>query len=345
MSEYTISNLERAVADAVHRAGDAVEHAKRALEEVGVVRGRMLRVLPEMDEAESAFRLQLASLARRAQGDKLRSRPLTYDETAALDALLAHHNVVAALTSDDLSIASVLDIGDLAVSLATMKLLPKEPLKKLERACDTLVTHMQRDQHQECLGRLEEARLTLRNTLTGLSFQDEPRVLKPLPLKALVENAQASVQSLAASRRITFRLKGDYDSTSVAGDPELAAAVLSNLLNNAVKYSDQMVEPARAWVEISVRAAGEFTRLAIESWGVPILEDEAEAIFEQGIRGRHASRGSRMGTGTGLAQVRWACEAQGWEVRLVGSVPARAGETNPARSRFINTFELIMPEC
>jgi two-component system phosphate regulon sensor histidine kinase PhoR len=106
-------------------------------------------------------------------------------------------------------------------------------------------------------------------------------------------------QPMGAPRRLT--IASDEGSFERARNPtvyvikNLAAQVIYNLLENAVKYADKGSD-----IALYVTAVPRFTRLSIESTGIPIAPDEKEKIFDRGVRGQHAEAMHPAGTGFGL---------------------------------------------
>jgi signal transduction histidine kinase len=80
-------------------------------------------------------------------------------------------------------------------------------------------------------------------------------------------------------------------------DPILLAAIFSNLIENAVKYS----VPAEAVIDISVSAQSPWAILRIENPCACSLEADGEKLLQKGYRGVNA--GNTSGTGLGLYMV------------------------------------------
>jgi signal transduction histidine kinase len=88
---------------------------------------------------------------------------------------------------------------------------------------------------------------------------------------------------------------------SVSMVKNLIAQALSNLLENAVKYSDP-----RATISVTAQRTSLQPGLplalviSVSSIGLPIAKDEIERLFERGIRGSAARQKVPAGTGIGL---------------------------------------------
>jgi two-component system, OmpR family, sensor histidine kinase MprB len=102
--------------------------------------------------------------------------------------------------------------------------------------------------------------------------------------------------------------------TVVQADPVLLERAVSNLLDNAVKYS-----PAGAPIEVSVRSG----EVVVQDHGPGIADEDLPRVFDRFYRA--ATSRSKPGAGLGLAIVREAAEAHG------GTATA---ESTPAGARF-----------
>jgi two-component system, OmpR family, sensor histidine kinase KdpD len=121
--------------------------------------------------------------------------------------------------------------------------------------------------------------------------------------------------------RLGGRLAGhpltlEIASQAVLVDPVFLDEALTNLVENAVRHT-----PADAAIRVSSRPGPDgFVRLSVEDAGPGVPAGALPRLFEKfyqaepdrsGRRTTPASRGSRAGTGIGLAVVRGLCEAMG----------------------------------
>jgi signal transduction histidine kinase len=94
---------------------------------------------------------------------------------------------------------------------------------------------------------------------------------------------------------ISLSVQAPADIPAVAGDPDQLRQVLSNLLDNAVKYS-----PLGGDVEVRVDRNGRFVRIEVSDSGLGIPPDEHARIFEKFYRLDPALTRGVNGTGLGL---------------------------------------------
>jgi signal transduction histidine kinase len=103
----------------------------------------------------------------------------------------------------------------------------------------------------------------------------------------------------------------------VRGDRERLRQVLTNLLDNAVKYSP---ECRTVWVEMSRQSDQISIEVQDQGIGIPIAEQRE--IFDRFVRGGDSKTRRISGTGIGLAMVREIVRAHGGEI-LLTSEPGR----------------------
>ena len=140
-------------------------------------------------------------------------------------------------------------------------------------------------------------------TLAGERERPEPQP---------VDVGDAAVGAFERWRRPATRsghelIVDEGEPTEVRAAPEDVAAMLDNLIENALRYS-----PAGGRVTIGWRSDGRRVRIAVDDEGPGIDEDESERVFERFYRG--SASGGQDGTGLGLNVVealarRWDGEA------------------------------------
>jgi len=108
-------------------------------------------------------------------------------------------------------------------------------------------------------------------------------------------------------------------STEVLADPELLRLAISQLLDNACKYS-----PPDSRVEAAISQAGGYLTLRVSSSGGPIPVEERHRIFDRFYRGA-AARRTTSGTGLGLYVARKIALAHGGNLELDTDGPEEKG--------------------
>lgn len=135
------------------------------------------------------------------------------------------------------------------------------------------------------------------------------RPLMAVELQRLAAEGIAEVLPSAQARRIDLGLARG-EPVTVPGDAESLAALLRNLLDNAIKYT-----PEGGRVDVSVWPEGGQGVLLVEDSGPGIAEDERERVFDRFYRSAQ-QRGEVAGSGLGLALVRAIAQRHGAGIRL-----------------------------
>ena len=151
----------------------------------------------------------------------------------------------------------------------------------------------------------------LGNSLLLLGREARPLLLEEIRLRPAIMAVWESL-TIANSKPVSLHLEVAEGTTLVA-DPTLFEIVLRNLLDNALRYSDQG--------EISCTV--EDNRLVVTDHGPGFAEADLAHIFDRfytGPRGQH---------GLGLALVQHVCNASGWQASAVNS-PAGGGRVTVA---------------
>jgi two-component system sensor histidine kinase KdpD len=132
------------------------------------------------------------------------------------------------------------------------------------------------------------------------------------PARELIPVTQPVLAALADLQRNMEgrQIKTDLPESPlpVAADPHLIQIVVTQLLDNALKYS-----PPDTPVEIRVRGTGTHATIAVRNEGAALDDNERERIFDKFYRGRE-NRGRIEGTGMGLSIARTIVESHGGEI-------------------------------
>lgn len=147
-------------------------------------------------------------------------------------------------------------------------------------------------------------------------LETNPLERAPVDITEVLREALALVSERpeAAARHLTLTLpQAPWPLPTVAGDRDLLALALHNLLDNALKFT----HPGDT-IEVRAMEDGQVVTVQIADTGPGIPEDELPHIFEELYRGQGA-RGT-PGSGLGLTLVRAIVERHG------GTVTARSRE-------------------
>lgn len=121
------------------------------------------------------------------------------------------------------------------------------------------------------------------------------------PIAQAVRAAIASVERNLEKRQLQVKFPAEIP--MVAADPHLIELVITQLLDNALKYS-----PPDSPIGVRVSVKDDQVSVAVENHGLAIDEDERDRIFDKFYRGRK-NLGRIEGTGMGLSIARTIVES------------------------------------
>ena len=147
------------------------------------------------------------------------------------------------------------------------------------------------------LGRLTDNLLTY----ARLSDVRHAYTFEPVEVADLVDDALEHFQTLLAEQRFAVDVDVPADLPPVAADRLAALQALDNIIDNAIKFSEQ-----QRCLRIRAGIVGEFVAVTVSDRGIGIPEDELSRVSDKFFRGREVKRG---GSGLGLAIVRQIVEA------------------------------------
>lgn len=160
---------------------------------------------------------------------------------------------------------------------------------------------------------------TLIDRVRTISRAQHAMELKPVDLKAVVEQAVADVRPRAAARNVEVRVGIPQGPVPVMAD-ELLDEVVINLLDNAIKFckgTDAVVE-----VGIDTREERGTAVLSVSDRGPGIPDEFKESVFFRFVRKREEAEG----TGLGLSLVMALTERYRGSVWVEDRLPGRPGE-------------------
>jgi two-component system, OmpR family, phosphate regulon sensor histidine kinase PhoR len=152
-------------------------------------------------------------------------------------------------------------------------------------------------------------------SLSRIEAGDDALERRPLDLRAPLMESVRALRPAAEARRVSLEARHPERPVVVVGEEEAIRQAFSNLIDNAVKYTDE-----GGHVEVELRVEGERAVAAVTDDGVGIEPRHLSRIFERFYRVDRARSRELGGTGLGLAIVKNVAQALGGEVE-VSSTP------------------------
>ena len=146
--------------------------------------------------------------------------------------------------------------------------------------------------------------------LSRIEFGGEA-VKDPVSVESILQESIERVRSLATSHSIRVVMNTPDADMQAIGDRRQLVSAVSNLVENAVKYS----EPDSS-VEVSALVDSDWVEMRVRDFGVGIPLRDLDRIFERFYRVDRARSRDTGGTGLGLAIVRHVANNHGGEVSV-----------------------------
>jgi two-component system phosphate regulon sensor histidine kinase PhoR len=193
----------------------------------------------------------------------------------------------------------------------------KNPLAKIQGITDRLLSIKEpnlpatiKDDLNSIMSTSEELRqyITSILKLTSVESRNIKLTKEVYDLNTLVSEVIARLKPLAQAREIQLieRLEPLF---TMELDRTLIAEVITNLVENAIKYSQ-----SNSQVEIRTSEVGDEVKFEVTDHGGGIPSEEISKIFEKFYRGRTEKMRSTSGTGLGLYLVKYFIELHGGKV-------------------------------
>ncbi|HUF38196.1 MAG TPA: HAMP domain-containing sensor histidine kinase [Anaerolineales bacterium] len=199
----------------------------------------------------------------------------------------------------------------------------RTPVSNLMIYLDILELENQPEQRTTYLSVLREEtnRLTqLVNDVLDISHLDlgvySRSETEQIDLNTVIEKQVASLLVRAGVLGIKLDLKLSDQPVNVRGNNEQITRVVSNLLGNAIKYTE------KGSIEVATSVEGDRVVLEINDTGMGIAPNDLDHIFERFYRGENVSQSTIPGTGLGLAIAHEIVESLGGRVQIDSHVGA-----------------------
>lgn len=199
----------------------------------------------------------------------------------------------------------------------------KNPLNAIRLGADLLSDAPLDERQKKALEMMQRATQSMTNLITGLleTIQLESSsnlAFEPCEITRLVQQTIEDLTPLSDARNHQIFFDPPKEELSLKGNPVRLISVLSNLIGNAIKYSDP-----GARIKVSITWDDESITVGVEDNGPGITEDEIPRVFDHLFRGRNAIRDPNNpveGTGLGLALSKTVVEQHGGRIWLTSKV-------------------------
>ncbi len=266
----------------------------------------VLDTIPSRGESQVAGAvLTVSDITERKRLDD--AQRLTARRESEAVELRGHAERMAALErmkSDFLNLASHELRGPLAVLRGYISMLDDGSLGELTPPMKLVVPIM--------TGKMREMNLLINQMLETARIEDSRLVLnrERLDLREVLSHAEESVRPLASNRHELVVLPGEM-AVVVHGDRHRLTTILTNLIDNAIKYSPKGGEVRCELIVAEARA-----HVRVSDSGLGIHEDDLPKLFTRFGRLLNAENSHIPGTGLGLYLSRELARMHGGDIHV-----------------------------
>lgn len=259
---------------------------------------RVLQPVSKMTEA--ARRISSEQLDKRLEepgtGDELDNLAKTLNGMLSrLDDAFRQVRQFSADVSHELQTPLTILKGELEVALRSART-PDEYQATLKSALEEV----------DRIARLVEGLLLLARAEAGVLRMDR----REIDLEQVLATVHRQFKPLAEGRGVELHL-GPAEPLRVEGDPERIQRMVSNLVDNAIKYTGP-----GGMVSLALKKEGAMAAIAVSDTGIGIPGEERERIFQSFYRTSEARSIAEKGTGLGLSIARSIAAAHNGTIRV-----------------------------
>jgi len=142
--------------------------------------------------------------------------------------------------------------------------------------------------------------------------------LENVDLRNALQQSIEAIRPLAESRGIQLTTEINVEGTIVPGDPNRLQQVFSNVLSNAIKFTNE-----NGRVTVTLEVMDQCARVQIKDTGIGIQPEFLPRMFEPFVQADTSSTRSYPGLGLGLAIVRHIVNLHGGDIRAESSGPGQ----------------------
>ena len=135
-------------------------------------------------------------------------------------------------------------------------------------------------------------------------------VVRPYPVQKLLHDVQKTYNHQAKQKKITISTKTAVELPEVEMDPQRMKEVLSNILDNALRYT-----PENGHIALSAEVLGDSIEMRVKDSGPGVASDELDRIFERFYRTETSRTRDEGGSGLGFAIAKSIVEKHNGHIR------------------------------
>ncbi|MGB6407787.1 MAG: ATP-binding protein [Planococcus donghaensis] len=224
-------------------------------------------------------------------------------------------------------------INDLAIELHRYRSNRREFLANISHELQTPITYLEgytnalrnhlyeteeeKEQYLQII-QLEAGRMSnLVSDLFELSKMEDGKialVFEQVDLVEVIENALLKTKMTAQAKGLQLKFNQPYDFPSINADGLRMEQIISNLLENAIRYTES------GFIKVKLSSDSTKVRVIVEDTGIGIPQEDIPFLFERFYRVEKSRSREFGGTGLGLAIVKQLVELQGGAITVESQI-------------------------
>jgi two-component system sensor histidine kinase VicK len=152
--------------------------------------------------------------------------------------------------------------------------------------------------------------------LSRLETSEKSIKREPVNLKGVIEDVIMAEADRASSRSVQLEYRGPERPARVLGNRDQLRQVLSNLVDNSIKYSKE----SGGEVIISLQEENDNIRIRVSDEGIGIPKEDIPYVFDTAYRAPVTKSMKRSGSGLGLAIAKRIVEQHGGEIQIQSEI-------------------------
>lgn len=264
-------------------------------------------LLPVIQSAKASGQIMIAEV----QIDSERTYYAELSPHPEIGWMIVMHDITPLKETDELKRELVATVShDLKQPLSVMNgyLELLQMTQQLDTRGDNFVSMIQRS--IEHMRHLIDDLLDLAKIESGIEISAQP-----VYVHALLQDCIEGVKPLVESKAMHLEVNMTGELPQVAGDPNRLKQIFSNLVGNAVKYTQ-----AQGTIHVAVERVEHNLRFTVQDNGIGISPEDQAHIFDRFYRVRRSETENIEGTGLGLAIVKKLIEAHNGQIGLESSL-------------------------
>lgn len=180
--------------------------------------------------------------------------------------------------------------------------------------------------------------------LMATSEEFNHNMLRRVTVHTMIAEIIASLEAIAQQKYVELRQGFNQHGKTVQAIPGQLHMVLSNVIENAVKYSFNGFQNSLLPVTITYTGRGnEGLRIDVANEGCQITHEEIHdrLLFDLGYRGKFSNDKQRRGTGIGLYIADIITRRHGGTISVTSRI--KGGSIATGTDRYLNTFSIVWP--